>query len=193
MPVTAAQLIEAYKGNEVRGDATFKGKRVRVSGRAGDIKKGIGGGMYITVGTGATFDFPTVQCPLSDDQTSKAIAINKGDPVVVEGVVKGLMMNVVLSGCVLQLRRSSGSLRAICAIGGHLYQTRTYTYRVPEVTRATRSCLATMRDDPRQWPTTEAYPNACMGRCCAGLPRRSRCGRLPSGSVRRASRSAITR
>jgi hypothetical protein len=98
-PVQAAVLIADYKGNEVRGDGKWKGKLVKVSGFAGDIKKDILDKPFVTVGTGSEFEIPTVQCSLAAGQEGAAASLSKGQSVTLKGRVKGLMMNVQLDDC----------------------------------------------------------------------------------------------
>lgn len=94
-------LLSEYKDNEVRADGAFKGKRVRVEGKVGDVKKDILNHPYVTVGTGQMFEIPTVQCMLEDSEASAAAQLSKGAQVAVEGTVKGLMMNVLIDDCVI--------------------------------------------------------------------------------------------
>lgn len=95
-------LLADYKDNEVRADGLYKGKRLRVAGTVGDVKKDLLGGMYVTVGTGKQFEIPTVQCMLEDDQVAKASALKKGGKVTVVGEATGLMMNVLLKPCAIE-------------------------------------------------------------------------------------------
>jgi tRNA_anti-like len=100
-PVELKTLLSEYKDNEVRADAAYKGKRVRVTGKVGDIKKDILNHNYVTVGTGAMFEIPTVQCMLEESSAGAAMQLSKGAKVTVEGSVKGLMMNVLIDDCVI--------------------------------------------------------------------------------------------
>lgn len=97
--VEASQLIADYKGNEVRGDARWKGKLVKVTGIVDDIKKDIMDVPFVTLGTGAMFEIPTVQCSLKGGQEGKAATLQKGQKLTMTGRVSGLMMNVLLDDC----------------------------------------------------------------------------------------------
>ena len=97
--IKAADILADYKANEVRGDAKWKGKLVKVVGMVGDIKKDILDHPYVTVGTGADFEIPMVQCTLKDGQESAAGNLSKGQAVALRGRVSGLMMNVQLDDC----------------------------------------------------------------------------------------------
>ena len=98
-PVALVTLLKEYKDNEVRADSQFKGKFIRVSGSVGDVKKDIADKAYVTLGTGAAFEIPQVQCMLSDSSIARASSLSKGAPVEVSGRVEGLMMNVLVRDC----------------------------------------------------------------------------------------------
>lgn len=98
-PVDIKTLLGEYKDNEVRADAQFKGKRIQVTGKVGDIKKDILDKIFVTVGTGKQFEIPEVQCYFDDAHASKAATLSKGQTVTVKGTVKGLMMNVLVEDC----------------------------------------------------------------------------------------------
>lgn len=101
-PVPLKTLLAEYKDNEVRADAKFKDKVIQVSGKVDDVKKDFLDNMYVTVGTGAMFEIPQVQCFLADSETSKAASLSKGSTVTVQGRVDGLMMNVLVQECTIQ-------------------------------------------------------------------------------------------
>ena len=98
-PVALVTLLKEYKDNEVRADSQFKGKFVRIAGKVGDVKKDFADKPYVTLGTGAAFEIPQVQCMLSDSSISRASSLSKGSPVEVSGRVDGLMMNVLMRDC----------------------------------------------------------------------------------------------
>jgi aspartyl/asparaginyl-tRNA synthetase len=97
--VSIRELLKEYKDNEVRADANFKGKRIRVTGIVDDVKKNITNDIYITLGTGKQFEIPKVQCYFDDSLANQAAQLSKGARVTVEGRVKGLMMNVQVDDC----------------------------------------------------------------------------------------------
>lgn len=102
MSVPLSTLLGEYKDNEVRSDGKFKDKLIKVSGKVDGVKKGLLDEMYVTVGTGAQFEIPQVQCMLAEDQVGKAASLSKGAVVTVQGRVDGLMMNVILRDCTIQ-------------------------------------------------------------------------------------------
>lgn len=97
----AKTLIEAYKENEVRADAAFKGKLVQVHGVIGDVKKDITDSIYVTIGTGAMLEIQTVQCFIAAGQEKAVMSLSKGQRATVRGRVEGLMMNVLMKDCVV--------------------------------------------------------------------------------------------
>jgi hypothetical protein len=99
--VPLEKLLAEYKDNEVRADGQFKGKLIRTFGTVGQVSKDLTGGIYVTVGTGAQFEHPVVQCMVSESETSAAAALSRGGKVTVQGSVGGLMMNVMIGGCVI--------------------------------------------------------------------------------------------
>ena len=102
MNVSLAKLLGDYKANEVRADGTYKGKTIQVSGTVDDVKKDLMGDAYVTVGSGAAFEIPQVQCMGGATQEAAFSKLNKGQKVTVQGKVDGLMMNVLLSDCVVK-------------------------------------------------------------------------------------------
>lgn len=100
LQVTAAEIIKDYKENEVSADLKYKDKIVQISGTIGDIKKDLLGDIYVTVGTGAQFEFPECQVFFEGDATKIAAGLKKGAPIKVKGKVTGLMMNVQVKDAV---------------------------------------------------------------------------------------------
>lgn len=93
-------LLSEYKDNEVRADQKFKGSWIELTGKVGDVKKGIvGDDIFVTIGTGAMFEIPVVQCFPDKDQASKAAQLSKGADVTVRGRVDGLLGNVLVKDC----------------------------------------------------------------------------------------------
>lgn len=99
--VAIGTILKDYKANEIRADGLYKGKDVRVTGKLISAKKGIAGGMYVTLGSGAAFEIPALQCSLRSNQEERAASLNKGESVTVEGTVSGLMGNVQVGDCII--------------------------------------------------------------------------------------------
>lgn len=94
-----AQLLKDYKANELHGDKLYKGKRVRLTGKAGDIKRDMTNAVYLTVGTGADSEIPTAQCFFGEEHAARLSTIRPGQVVIVNCAVEGLMMNVLMKDC----------------------------------------------------------------------------------------------
>ena len=99
MSIDVAELLRDYGGNELRGDNKYKGKRVRIIGKAGDMKRDILNKIYMTVGTGAAFEIPQAQCFFREGYADWISSISKGSTVMVNCSVRGLMMNVLMEDC----------------------------------------------------------------------------------------------
>jgi tRNA_anti-like len=99
LAVDVAALLKEYKSNELRGDQVYKGKRIRIMGKAGDIKRDITNTIYVTVGTGAQFQVPTAQCFFGDEFAERVADIQPGTPIVADCTIDGLMMNVLAKKC----------------------------------------------------------------------------------------------
>lgn len=97
--VTATDLLSAYEDNEVAADKKYKGRWVKITGIVGDIKKGVLGKVYVTIGTGERFELPIVQCFAAKRMSDDAASLKRGQKITAKGRVEGLMMNVVVREC----------------------------------------------------------------------------------------------
>jgi hypothetical protein len=98
--MSATQLLGAYSDNAGHADATLKGKRIRIWGKATDITRDPAGLLSITVGSAARTDGPRVQCLFPDlVATDEAAGITAGADVTVDGTCAGLGTNVTLRDC----------------------------------------------------------------------------------------------
>lgn len=98
--LSADQLYNEYKANEVAADARYKGKIVVVSGTIQNIGKDILDSAYIVVGGEGFLD--GVQCSFTKGEESSVARLSKGQRVSVKGEVSGKMGNVQLNKCSLQ-------------------------------------------------------------------------------------------
>lgn len=96
------EVLAAYKGNELKGDQLYKGKKIRLTGKVDDVKNDIMNNPFVTIGTGKQFEIPQIQCSLADTEAGKAADLAKGQEITVVGEVTGLMMNVQLDECMIQ-------------------------------------------------------------------------------------------
>ena len=86
--VTAQQLLQDFRDNEIRGDQLHKGQVKYVIGRIDDIRDG-GGGYYLVLGyEGDEWDFGQVHCQLREPE--RAVELGIGQAVTVRGRIAGL-------------------------------------------------------------------------------------------------------
>lgn len=101
LDVPIDELLTEYKANEIRADGRWKGKILRVSGTVARVGKGLGGEPFITIGTGATFELPVLQCFLGDPADPEALTLSAGGKATVQGRVDHLLGNVMAHDCVV--------------------------------------------------------------------------------------------
>jgi hypothetical protein len=92
--IDAPTLIQEYQDNEVKADNAYKGQRIRVTGKVGDIGKDIMDDIYVTLKSNSQYSISSVQCFISD--ANVAANLKKGQQITVEGDCEGLMMNVLI-------------------------------------------------------------------------------------------------
>jgi hypothetical protein len=96
--ISAADLYEAYSGNEVDADNRYGGKKILVSGTVESVGKALLGEPYVAIGVGhAIF---SVQCVF--DSPNGLESLRPGDRVSIEGICSGVAMNVIVRECVLR-------------------------------------------------------------------------------------------
>lgn len=79
MPVTAKEMFKAYSANEARGDKTFKGKKIIISGTIDSISSSIGDIPVVSLKTGEMFQ--TVNVNFARKYRDTAIDLNKNQKV----------------------------------------------------------------------------------------------------------------
>jgi hypothetical protein len=99
--VPLSALLAEYKDNEVRADASAKGKRIRTYGIVQEVKKDFEGAIYVSLGTGVDLEIPVLQCFIRKGQEADAAALSRGKPATVHATVDGLMVNVLAKDCVI--------------------------------------------------------------------------------------------
>lgn len=102
MEISPAELLSSYEANEVKGDALYEGKTMRLSGTVGSIGKDIMEDVYITF-AGEDFAITSVQCYFSDEaQIEKVMELQEGDAITLVGVCDGKFANVLIKDCVFE-------------------------------------------------------------------------------------------
>lgn len=98
--VAAPILTHDYKSNEVKADATWKGKLVQIAGVVGEVKKDFTDSIYVTLGGRGQFELENVHCMMRSDQAGAAADLVKGKAVFMRGRVKGLVIvSVIVEDC----------------------------------------------------------------------------------------------
>lgn len=99
--VDAVTLYLEYEQNAIRADESYKGKLLEVQGVVNKIDKDLFDKEYILFYSDNIF--AGVQCMLKESETSKALSLNPGDEINVQGVVTGKqVVYVVLEKCVIK-------------------------------------------------------------------------------------------
>ena len=89
LSISAAELINAYKENEVKADKMYKGKIVEVNGIVDGIDSDMDDKAVVRLSDGDEFSFYTVSCCIDDDNQDKACELKKGQNVTIVGVADG--------------------------------------------------------------------------------------------------------
>lgn len=98
--ISSADLLSAYDANEVNADDLYKGELLSVTGTINNIGKDIVDEVYITLGTGSSYELYSVQCYFTkDDEIDKVSELEKGETVTVVGKCDGKALNVQLKDC----------------------------------------------------------------------------------------------
>ena len=89
LSISATELINAYKENEVKADKMYKGKIVEVNGIVDGIDSDIDDKAVVRLSDGDEFSFYTVSCRIDDDNQDRACELKKGQNVTIVGVADG--------------------------------------------------------------------------------------------------------
>lgn len=87
--ISATELINAYKENEIKADKMYKGKIVEVNGIVDAIDSGIDDKAIVRLSDGDEFSFDNVQCCIDDENQDKACELKKGENVTIVGKADG--------------------------------------------------------------------------------------------------------
>ena len=99
MKVTATQISEDYKANEVAADAKYKGKLLEISGLVDNIGKDILDTPYITFQTEQYAIVNQVQCMFSKSDEQSLSTLTKGQRVTLTGEVSSKLVTIIVKGC----------------------------------------------------------------------------------------------
>ena len=87
--ISATELINAYKENEIKADKMYKSKIVEVNGIVDGINSGIDDKAIVILSNGDEFSFDNVQCCIDDENQDKACELKKGENVTIIGKADG--------------------------------------------------------------------------------------------------------
>jgi hypothetical protein len=101
--LSAENLRQAYKANEVNGDNLYKGKLVEISGTVDSIGKDVMKEAYITFETPESVSFDKVQCMFNQTEEAGLAQLKKGQAIKVQGTVSGATIgSVIVKNCKIQ-------------------------------------------------------------------------------------------
>ena len=89
LSISATELINAYKENEIKADKMYKGKIVEVNGIVDGIDSGIDDKAIVILSDGDEFSFDNVQCCIDDENQNNACELKKGENVTIIGKADG--------------------------------------------------------------------------------------------------------
>ena len=89
LSISASELINAYKENEIKADKMYKDKIVEVNGIVDGINSGIDDKAIVILSDGDEFSFDNVQCCIDNDNQDKACELEKGQNVTIVGRADG--------------------------------------------------------------------------------------------------------
>jgi hypothetical protein len=89
--LTADQLLDEYKKNEVGADQKYKDKPVQITGKVSEVRKDLFGRYFIGLGTAQEGEMFDIMCYLSNDkETEEATGkLQKGQTVTLVGNCQG--------------------------------------------------------------------------------------------------------
>jgi hypothetical protein len=95
------KLYQDYQANPIKADATYKGKRLTVSGRVAKIDREIMGEPYVTFAIDDYFRDVRLTFEATEEQKVASLAI--GQAITVTGTCQGTLLSttVALKDCVL--------------------------------------------------------------------------------------------
>lgn len=99
--LSGTALVQQYEANEVAADQMYKGKKVLIQGRVGEIGKDILDTPYLMIDE-SEYGLGGVQAFFSEGDLPTLAHLAKGEMVEVVGTVDGLMMYVHLKDSVVR-------------------------------------------------------------------------------------------
>lgn len=97
--VNVSEILKSYENNKIKAEQTYKGKRLRIKGVVASIGSDVLDLPYVTIGTGASFEVPQIQCYFPKENAGQLANLDKGQSLTVEGTVDDYVMNVMVQDC----------------------------------------------------------------------------------------------
>jgi len=97
--VSAVQISQDYKDNEVAADAKYKGKLVEISGIVDTIGKDITDTPYIALKSYEYAIIDKIQCMFSKSDVEELSQVKKDQQITLQGEVSGKLGNIIVRGC----------------------------------------------------------------------------------------------
>lgn len=95
--VNYKDLANEFDNNSIAAENKYEGKLIYVSGPVSAIDKDILDNPYVAIS--GQYDFASIQCFLTQDEVAGAASLQKGQRIVVAGVVGETLLGVTLDGC----------------------------------------------------------------------------------------------
>jgi len=101
--VTAQDLIDDYKNNEVAADLKYKNQMVEATGVIDTISSGSGNTVYVTLNDGSDWNFDSVRFTFKDsEQKLKVAALSKGNNITIQGKCDGKgILEISVKNCTI--------------------------------------------------------------------------------------------
>jgi len=95
LKITAIDLANTYKANEINADKLYKGRMIELTGNVYDISDMLGSQSITIEGQ----DYNHVLCFFKPNQKDKLATLQKGQNVTIIGLVDGYSLMTVVKNC----------------------------------------------------------------------------------------------
>lgn len=95
LKINAVDLSNTYKANEINADKLYKGRMIELTGNVYDISDMLGSQSITIEGQ----DFNNVLCFFKPNQKDKLATLQKGQSIVITGMVEGYSLMTVVKNC----------------------------------------------------------------------------------------------
>lgn len=95
LKITAIDLANTYKANEINADKIYKGRQIELTGNVYDISDMLGSQSITIEGQ----DYNNVLCFFKANQKDKLATLVKGQSITIIGLVEGYSLMTVVKNC----------------------------------------------------------------------------------------------